>query len=511
MPTFLEIEEEIVRILSQKDSEVAMVPVPFDGSIAADGTTITAPYLDRGSVNSHRFDGRLIKVIEDATAVAYDPEVTVTGAHSATTTSITVDSTTDLRVGHVVEVGTTLEKLLIRAIVSSTIITVTRGWQGTTATAMGGTNTIRYDPFGFVTGVDNGGFAAGGIITVSPNFATTTGQLAAAAQYGAGSFYMYPKGLTPETVREKVNAVLRNTDGPHRWFPSLVTDSDMSSADLTNWDAVPVVTSPTTREFVVTPASVLYGERALHLVTDQLSSGAETEDFDVTENEQMIVHVSVRVVTGSVKVVLRRVTATATDLKTVTDLDERVYTDVFFRETMPDGIKAAALQFLAATAVSEYFVSPHVIVQSDRRRAYSVPSWWTRPTQLLSAFAVNPHYSSDVADSYISLSEYEMSLMNIEFQRSDRDVNPMRVMFDNHGSYPVGFMVQRPFAELTYDTANTVCDKDYVAFKTISNILRDRSDADWKHWAIRAQDRARMLGYGGRSIQITEQLTYAGA
>lgn len=501
MPTRLDIEEEILRILSQKDPEVSMVPVPFNGTIAADGTTITSPQLDHGTINANRYDGRIIKVVEEATALAYDPAVTVTGVHTATTTALVVSSTTDIRVGHILEIGTTLEKVLVRGVATAIVLIVTRGYQGTTATATVGGETVRYDPFGFYTGVDDGGFAAGGILTVSPNFASGTGETTG-GPYLAGNFFMYPKGLVPETVTEKLNAVLRNTDHPHLWFPSLVPDSDMSSADLTNWDQV----TAGTRAFTTTPADILYGERALSCSAAGISEGFESEDFDVSEDEQMIVHVSIKVTAGSAQVILRRVTTTAANLKTVTGLNERVHTDVFFRETIPDGCLLCSLRFLGAEAASTFIVSPHVIVQSDRRRSYPVPSWWTRPNQLRAAIWLYPHYSSDVADSYVSLSEHQLSLMDVGFVRSDRDANPMRVEFDNQGSYPIGFWVQRPFAELTYDAASTVCDKDYAAFKTVSNILRDRSNADWKHWALRAQERARMLGYGGRSVEISERL-----
>jgi len=504
--TRLDIEEEVVRILGQRDPETAMVPVPINGTIALDGTTITSPLLDRGTINANRFDGRLIKVTEDATALAYAPAVTVTGAHSATTTTLTVSSTTDIAVGHVLEIGTTLEKVLVRAVVSATVLTVIRGYQGTTATAMAGAETVRYDPFGFITGVDNGGFAAGGILTVSPNFAADPAAVTG-GPYAAGSFFLYPKGLHPDYVVERINSVLVSTDAPHLWYPSLVTDSDMSSADLTNWDVV----AAGTRVFTTTPADILYGERALTITAGATDDGIETEDFDVTENEQMIVLVHVKVTAGSGKVILRRVTATAANLKTVTTLNERVYTDVFFRETVPDGMLQAAIQVLGAEATSTIILSPHVVVQSDRRRAYAVPSWWTRENQLKEIVAYVPHYSSDVADSYISLSRQQHAELNYEFTRSERDANPLRVEFANCGSYPVGFLVQRPFTELVGDSSTTVCDKYYAAFKAVSNILRDRQDNSWKHWAIRAASRAKMLGYGGREVTVREQLSYAEA
>ena len=503
--TRLEIEEEVLRILAQRDPETAMVPVPFNGTITGTGgVEITSPELDRGTINANRFDGRIIKVAEDATAVAFTTPVTVTGVHSATITTLTVSATALISVGDILEIGTTLEKVLVRAKPSSTTLTVTRGYQGTTATATVGAETVRLDAFGQITGVTNGGFASGGVLTISPDFPEN--DPTATSLYGAGNFFMYPKGLHPSLVVERINSVLVNTDAPHLWYPSLVTDSDMSSADLTNWDQV----TAGTRAFTTVAANVLYGERALNVSAAGNDEGAETEDWDVTENEQMIVLVHIRVTAGSAKVQLRNVTASTT-LKEVTTLNERVFTDIFFRETVVDSQLLASLRFLGAEAASEFNISPHVVVQSDRRRAYAVPSWWTRENQFKEIVAYVPRYSSDVADSYISLSRQQHAELNYEFTRSDRDVNPLRVEFANCGSYPVGFLVQRPFAELVGDSSATVCDKYYAAFKAVSNILRDRQDNSWKHWAIRAANRARMLGYGGREITVREQLSYAEA
>jgi len=279
----------------------------------------------------------------------------------------------------------------------------------------------------------------------------------------------------------------------------------MESADLTNWDVV----VGGTRAFTTTPANILYGERAITITAGAVGDGIETEDFEVTENEQMIVLVHVKVTAGSGKVILRRVTATAADLKTVTDLNEQVYTDVFFRETAPDGMLLGAIQVLGAAITSTIILSPDVVVQSDRRRAYAAPSWLTREGQIKEIVAYEPGYSSEVADSYVSLSAYQQTLANFNFIRSERDANPLRIEFCNAGSYPIGFLAMRPFAELGGDSSATVADKDYVAYKAISNILRDRRDNSWKHWAERANTRARIKGYGQREIQVREQLTYA--
>jgi hypothetical protein len=501
--TYLEVEQEVVRILAQLgDPEVAMVDVPFHGAIASNGATIVAPSLDRGTIHANRFDGRPIKVVEDAAAVAYDGAVTVSGAHSATATVVAVNDATDIRAGHIIEVNAS-EKMLVRA-VSGNNLTVTRGYQATTAAALAGGETVRYDPFGFVTAVDDAGFASGGVLTVSPNFASVTGT-EIAAQYAAGSFLMYPKGLWPDYVRSRINAVLRNTEHPHFWIPSLVTDSDMESADLANWDAV---NTPGTREFVTTAAHVLFGERALHLDGADDGEGAETEDFAVSENETLNVVVFLKVVSGSVEVVLRNVSA-GTDRRAVTGLNEELYSTVWFTETLDADCELAALRFLGESTDSEFYVSAHAVVQSQHRRLYSVPPWWTRAErQMAEAVQLLPGYAAEANDSYISLSERQYADMGIRFLRSDRDANPLRVEFACHSSYPLAFKVMRPFAELGGDASTTYADRDYVAWRTVANILRDRGDQAWAFWARKAGEQAALQGYGRRELRSEEARTF---
>lgn len=503
--TRLEIEEEIVRILMQLDESTRLDPVPLIGTISAVGT-ITSPQLDRGTLQANRYDGRLIKVAEDATAVAFVTPVTVTGVHTAVITTLTVSSTTEIRAGDVLEIGTTLEKVLVRAVVSGTSLTVTRGWQGTTATATSGGETVRYDPLGQVTGVDDGGFAAGGILTISPNFSL--------AGYGAGTFYLYPKGLHPDYLIEKMNGVLRNTDHPHIWFPSLVVDSDFESNDISNF---PAVGTPTTRQFVSTDTLVnisttFLGERVIDLRTDADAEGLSTASIWVVGGEQLLV--SVNLITSDsgdmAEVILRDVTAGA-DLHTVTNIPTYPLTEVRFRETIPNGTFQSNIQILSTGSDAESFViSPPVLVQSDRRRTYPGPSWLTRESQLIGTVRLPQGYTAEVADTYIGLSEFLVADADVSVIRADRYIRPFQIQLSNPGNDPLGLLCMRPFAELVGDNSTTVADKDYVALKTVSNILRDRKDNAWKHWAGRASNIARRNGYGGRELQVREQLTYAG-
>jgi len=477
-----------------------MVPVPLYGTIAAGGTGITFPQLARGTNEATRFDGRLIKVAEDATALAYNTAVTVTGVHSATTTDLTVNSTSDIVTGQIIVVNAS-EKMLVRAVVSATVLTVTRGYQGTTAAAYIGAETVQYDPFGFVTGVDDGSLTAAGLVTVNPDFAlaaTVVGE-----PYAAGSFLMYPKGLSPDYLVQRINDVLRTTEGQHFWFPSLVDDSDMSANDLTNWAAVD---TPTTRAFTTTGADVLYGPRALEVGTNALAEGATSNSFDVSEREALVVTVFVRVTAGSLDVILRNVTA-GSNTRTIDALDERLYTTVWFTETVPADCEQMALRFLSDTATSTFFISGQVIVQSQHRRRYKAPSWLNRESLVKAAVHLLPGQSAEQTDSYISHDDYLLDSLGVSFLRSDSDVNPMWIEFANSHSYPIGLVAYRPFDELGGDGSLTHADKDYVALKAVANILRDRGESDWKLWSRMASDRARVMRYGTREPRGVESLT----
>lgn len=499
MPTRLEIEEEVVRIASQMDPDASMVPVPIYGTIADDGTTITFPELDRGTVPANRFDARLIKVAEDATAVDFSPAVTVSGAHTAATTSLTVSSATDIRVGYVLELNAS-EKVLVRAIVGA-VLTVTRAYNGTTAAAYTGGETAKYDPYGVVTGVDDGGFAAGGVLTISPNFASTTGELA--AKYGAGSFFLYPRGWTPYVVVEEINKVLRLTDAPFIWFPSLVTDPSFESDDLANWDEVG---AGVTSLFSTTALSSLFGERQLAIVCTVAATGVETENIRVHEGENLLVSAHFLDVTD-MSCVLQDVTNTVA-LRTVT-LEESAWTEARFTEAVPADCKLVAVRFLSTSTAGSAIVSSPVIVQSNRQRTYVAPSWFNRQSQFIGAIEFPQGYATDQADAFTSLSRMaEEYSGEVKFLRSDRDLNPLRVEMSCHGNRPVALIVKRAFAELAGDSSNTVADKDYVANKVVANILRRRAQDKWKGYAAIARDRASMLGYGGRSTRVEESLTY---
>ena len=420
----IDIEADILRVLAQRDPDVALLPVPLvTTATSGDTLGVRSTVLGRGTGRGGRYDGRVVKVAE---TVASGPAI------------------------------------------------------------------------GETAGVDDAGFDLTDDLTTSPAFSL-------AVQSGT-DLHVYPKGLAPETVVDGLNRVLRATEAPHLWAPSLADDSDFDANDLTNW---PAVGTPATREFVTTTASgMLFGERALQLITDAIGEGAESTSIPTYEGEMLLVSAHVAGPTGDVQVVLRNRSA-ATDLRTSGVVTDPLPSEVRFSQAVVDDMESAAVRFVnSAVAIGTFHVFPHIIVQSDRRRAYLAPSWLIGEGQVLDLLYLPLGADSEADDAFVALGAEMRAAMGLGFIRSDRDVNPLRLEFANYtGLGPVYLRCKRPFAELTTDAATTPCDRQYLVQKALSLILRDRDDGEWRRWASSAAKRAAPLGYGGRELRSEQAMT----
>jgi hypothetical protein len=93
--------------------------------------------------------------------------------------------------------------------------------------------------------IDDGGFNGTSTATFSPAL-TSVGN--------AATYLMYPHGVSGDSLNEVADEILRQTDAPYVYFPSLVNDSaiETSAANLaTNWPDV-VAPGTTATELVVT-------------------------------------------------------------------------------------------------------------------------------------------------------------------------------------------------------------------------------------------------------------------
>ena len=174
-------------------------------------------------------------------------------------------------------------------------------------------------------------------------------------------------------------------------------------------------------------------------------------------------------------------------------------------QTVADNMEIAQIRFIGTTNAAEFYVSSPVIVQSFAGRPHPIPSWLVNPSrQIESAIYLRQGFASEVADSFIALSAENSVAPVPQTLRSDRSLTPGRVILQASAAGPIAFMCQRPFAELTSDTASTNADEDYVAYGVVARLFRDKGDDGWRDYRDRAREIAVARGYGERRLVMEE-------
>lgn len=349
--------------------------------------------------------------------------------------------------------------------------------------------------------VDDGGFAAGsGTLTVSQ-----VGTAWSAASDQSDDYLLYALGLSPEHVEGHINQVLRQTRGPHIYFPSLFTDSDFNSADLTNW---PDDTTPGTQanEFVTGSAFVLLGQRSIHFTASAADQGVKSLDVAVHEGEQVLFACWVKCVAGSVDVILYDTTNTEA-IKTVT-VDEKAWTLVSFVVTIPDNCEQVRLRLQSNASADDIYLAAHVILQSLTGNHYPLPNWWDAETQINGWGYMPLGRVSEDADSYVALSAPFQAHDAPQIVHDELAVTPMRLIMDsNRSQEPVFVNIQREFSEITMGAAGsnattTPIDREFIVYRTVANIMRDMGDETFRGWNRMANERARLKQYHRRGVWI---------
>lgn len=341
---------------------------------------------------------------------------------------------------------------------------------------------------GDIATVDSAGFNGTDQLTFSPAMGGT----------GPGSgdnYVLLPPFLAPETVREEINRVLRETHAPHIWIPSLVTDGDMEATDSppANW---PAVSTPSARDYITTPANVLFGDRALQLTADAADEGAESLSIPVTDVESVLLSVFVKVVTGSMDVVLRDHTA-GSDLATLVTVDEEAFTEVRFTQAMNAAQQLLRVRFQSNANLDDFFVSAFVTVQAQNSRPYNMPSWFVSLGQFMGALTIPQGVGSEATNAFIALSgDIKAANIKPEFFQSHSAVHPFIVQLPGASGDPIALVLKRAFSELASDSATTHADRAYVTKKAIANIRRERGEPDIGNNAPEAARLADALGYG---------------
>ncbi len=343
--------------------------------------------------------------------------------------------------------------------------------------------------------IDDGGFAAGtGTLTFSPS-STATDQ--------SDDYLLYALGLSPEYVEEHINGVLRQTRGPHIYFPSLFDDSDFNSADLTNW---PDDTTPGTQdnEFVTTAAFVLLGQRSIHFTASAADQGVRSLDAEVHETEQVLFACWVKCVAGSVDVILYD-TTNSEAIKTVT-VDEQAWTLVSFVVTIPQDCEQVRMRLQSNAASDDIYLAAHVILQSLTGNTHPLPNWWDSETQINGWGYMPLGTVSEDADSYVALSREWRNARQVQVVQDELAVHPMRLILRaGRSQEPIFVNIQREFSEITMgatgsNATTTPIDREYIVYRAVANMMRDMGDETFRGWNRMANTRAVRKRYHRRGV-----------
>lgn len=346
-----------------------------------------------------------------------------------------------------------------------------------------------------IAAVVDGGFSTSvDTISLSPS-------LTSAIDSG-DSVLMYPRNFGPDLIVNTINDVLRVTQGPNIWFPSLVSDSDFAAGNVTAWTGVG--TPSTAANFVTSASNVLLGPGSINAIADAATEGFQSNTFNVHETEQLTVSVFVFANVGSVIVQLYNETG-ASVTKAVT-IDEPAWTQVQFSEPVPADCEQMRIRFVSAAASDDFYVGAHVIVQPNTFHNYVFPSWLLSRGQITGTFHLPTGMVSEDADSYVALSERFRDAREPDIIRDDRAVNAGWLHTKATSLGPIGFYAYRPFAEITTaaGTTTTPADREYIVWRTVTTIMERRGDGRFTLYRAKARARAKALRYGGRRLTIEE-------
>lgn len=351
---------------------------------------------------------------------------------------------------------------------------------------------------GFKFAVDDAGFTAStGTLTVSPD--------AGAASDSGDDFVLYSLGLSPEYVEEHINEVLRETRGPHIYFPSLFNDANMEVTSLISWPNLTEPTGTTTNQNT-TGAHNLMGGRSIHFISGAADEGFRSLDVAVHERESMVFSCFLKVPAGTIDVQIFDTTNSA-DIKTVT-VDEQAWTQVSFTFAVPDDCEQLRLRIQSNASGDEVYLGANVILQSLSGNTYSLPNWWDSATQINSWGYMPLGKNSEDADSYVALSQPWMAHSYVQVVEDGRALHPFRLILKSSDTRaPVFVNVQREFSEITMGTAgsnatSTPIDREFIKYRTVANIMRDMGDETFRGWNKLANNRAVSKGYHRRGVWI---------
>ncbi len=341
---------------------------------------------------------------------------------------------------------------------------------------------------GEARGVTNAGYDLTDKLTVSPAFS--------AQPLSGDSYNLYPPEISPEQLNEAIARLLRTTEAPALYWPTIMPSFVLSTGliDATNW---PDVGSPTATALVSSSAHTLWSEYAAKSTSADAGEGFQSLAQDIDDAESLLLSTFVRVTAGGFDVELYDET-NGTVFAEAAAIASGRWQEIQLTEAIPSGCKQFRVRYLGTADASEIYVAEPCVVQYQIGGHYTMPSWFTRENQYRQAVIFPNGIGGDVDNAYIAVARgVHPAGAEVDFIRNDRAVNTMLATFNAH-AYPLAFLVDRAFDTLSSDTATSPISRDYVLYQVAALIMESEGDSRWRGYARRAAALRRANHYGER-------------
>jgi hypothetical protein len=296
--------------------------------------------------------------------------------------------------------------------------------------------------------VTEGGYAGGtGTLTLSP----------AVTDIGTERYIITDQHI--DVLKNAINRVQRNLF-LETFYPLSL---HVMGNDANDMEPSTIATDySSTNATLATESTIVFnGAQSLKITATSAGGYANTGNIGVSDSQNLYAAMMMYVTSGdsgTFRVVdVTNSNATIEDATT----DEPSWVELVYPFSVPTDCEQIDFRFIADTS-GDIIYGDDFQVWSNGRRVYSLPSWITRPEQLLDVRAFPQGVGGPASDNDYIANERRSQPLSYGFESVDRRGNlPLHIWVDAGSARPFIYAL-RPLVELSADTSNSVAEQDFV-------------------------------------------------
>ena len=217
-----------------------------------------------------------------------------------------------------------------------------------------------------------------------------------------------------------------------------------------------------TNATLATEATLVFnGAQSLKITATSAAGYANTGNIGVSDSQNLYAAMMMYVTSGD-SATFRVVNVTNSNA-TIEDAttDEPSWVELVYPFSVPTDCEQIDFRFIA-DASGDVIYGEDFQVWSSGRRVYPLPSWITRPEQLLDVRAFPQGVGGPASDNDYIANETRSQPLSYGFESVDRRGNlPLHIWVDAGSARPFIYAL-RPLVELSADTSTSVAEQDFV-------------------------------------------------